>query len=39
MAMENAIQFFDLEGSVASARPQQKLAGMGVFDCLDGRCT
>jgi len=38
MAMENAIQFFDLEGSVRKREAgQQKLAGMGVFDCLDGQ--
>ena len=38
MAMENAIQFFDLEGTVRKREAgQQKLAGMGVFDCLDGQ--
>ena len=38
MAMENAIQFFDLEGSVRKRESgQQRLAGMGVFDCLDGQ--
>jgi benzylsuccinate CoA-transferase BbsE subunit len=38
MAMENAIQFFDLEGTVRKREAgQQKLAGTGVFACLDGQ--
>lgn len=37
MAMENAIQFYDLEGTVRKRDAGvQRLAGMGVFKCVDG---
>jgi crotonobetainyl-CoA:carnitine CoA-transferase CaiB-like acyl-CoA transferase len=37
MGMENAVQFFDLEGTVRKRTAgQQRLAGTGVFECKDG---
>jgi crotonobetainyl-CoA:carnitine CoA-transferase CaiB-like acyl-CoA transferase len=37
MGMENAVQFFDLEGSIRKRTAgQQRLAGTGVFECKDG---
>ncbi|MFJ1258738.1 CaiB/BaiF CoA transferase family protein [Cupriavidus sp. CuC1] len=38
MGMENAIQFYDLEGTVRRREAgQQRWAGAGVFDCADGQ--
>lgn len=38
MGMENAIQFYDLEGVVRRREAgQQRWAGAGVFDCADGQ--
>jgi benzylsuccinate CoA-transferase BbsE subunit len=38
MGMENAIQFYDLEGVVRRREAgQQRWAGTGVFDCIDGQ--
>ncbi|UUZ65886.1 CoA transferase [Polaromonas sp. P1-6] len=38
MGMENAIQFYDLEGIVRRREAgQQRWAGAGVFDCADGQ--
>lgn len=38
LALENAVQFFDLEGTVRKRYGgQQRQAGMGVFDCADGQ--
>lgn len=37
MGMENAVQFYDLEGSIRKRTAgQQRLAGTGVFECKDG---
>ncbi len=37
MAMENAVQFYDLEGKVRQRHADvQRFAGTGVFECLDG---
>lgn len=38
LAMENAVQFFDLEGTVRKRNAgHQRQAGMGVFPCADGQ--
>jgi benzylsuccinate CoA-transferase BbsE subunit len=37
MGMENAVQFFDLEGTIRKRNAgQQRQAGTGVFECKDG---
>jgi len=37
MAMENAVQFYDLEGAVRKRYAgEQRFAGTGVFECADG---
>lgn len=37
MGMENAVQFYDLEGTIRKRTAgQQRLAGTGVFECKDG---
>lgn len=37
MGMENAVQFYDLEGSIRTRNGgTQRLAGTGVFECSDG---
>ena len=37
MAMENAVQFYDLEGTVRKRNAgEQRFAGTGVYECLDG---
>lgn len=37
MAMENAVQFYDLEGTVRKRHAgEQRFAGTGVFECTDG---
>jgi benzylsuccinate CoA-transferase BbsE subunit len=37
MGLENAVQFFDLEGTIRKRNAgQQRQAGTGVFDCADG---
>jgi benzylsuccinate CoA-transferase BbsE subunit len=38
LALENAVQYFDLEGTVRKRHAgMQRQAGMGVFPCLDGQ--
>lgn len=38
MALENSVQFFDLEGTVRKRHAgEQRFAGTGVFDCADGQ--
>lgn len=38
LAMENAVQFFDLEGTIRKRNAgHQRQAGMGVFPCADGQ--
>lgn len=37
MGMENAVQFYDLEGTIRKRNAgEQRIAGMGVFPCKDG---